>query len=144
MSDPERLAGCACGQLRVTCSGEPLQVSLCSCLACQRRTGSAFGVAAFFDRDRVQSDGESRLYRRAADPGSSVDFHFCPACGSTVYWEPSRKPGLVAVAVGCFADPSFPAPVKSVYEDHRHPWLALSLRRELPGAGAEPTRSRPE
>ena len=30
-------------------------------------------------------------------------------CGSTVYWEGTGFPGLVAVAIGTFADPDFPA-----------------------------------
>jgi len=36
--------------------------------------------------------------------------------GSTVLWEPSRKPETIAVAVGAFADPAFPPPSKVVYE----------------------------
>jgi hypothetical protein len=34
-------------------------------------------------------------------------------------------PDLVAVPVGAFADPSFPAPRISVYESRRHPWVQL-------------------
>ncbi len=39
-----REAACHCGQLRLEVTGEPQTVSICNCLACQRRTGSAFGV----------------------------------------------------------------------------------------------------
>ena len=42
-----RFAACVCGQLTASCSGDPAQVSLCHCLACQRRTGSTYGIAAF-------------------------------------------------------------------------------------------------
>ncbi len=52
--------------------------------------------------------------------------HFCPACGSTVYWEPEGLPGFVAVAVGAFADASFPPPTFSVYEARCHPWFDVS------------------
>jgi hypothetical protein len=41
-------ACCSCGQLQVTTTGEPVRISVCHCLACQRRTGSAFGVQARF------------------------------------------------------------------------------------------------
>jgi len=118
-----RTASCACGQLRVACDGEPDLVSLCHCLACQRRTGSAFGIAAFFRRALVTVEGAAKRYSRPSDSGHPVDFHFCPDCGSTVYWEPRRKPDHVAVGVGAFADPAFPAPSQAVYEDCRHPWL---------------------
>jgi hypothetical protein len=119
----KRTATCACGQLRVTCEGEPANVSLCHCLECQRRTGSTFGIAAFFPRQAVQTEGDFRSYRRKADSGFAVHFHFCPVCASTVFWEPERKPDAVAVAVGCFGDPKFPAPSQSVYNDRRHAWV---------------------
>ena len=45
-----RRAECACGQLSAVCSGEPMRVSVCHCLACKRRTGSAFSYNARFPR----------------------------------------------------------------------------------------------
>ncbi|SHF16402.1 Uncharacterized conserved protein [Kaistia soli DSM 19436] len=119
----ERMAACACGHLRVFCTDEPDKVSLCHCLACQRRTGSAFGIAAFFARDHVRVEGPSLSYERPSDSGFPVLLHFCPDCGSTVFWEPRRKADMIAVGVGSFADPAFPAPSQSVYAEFKHPWL---------------------
>lgn len=48
-----REAACQCGRLVIRCSGEPAAVSLCHCLDCQRRTGSVFGVGAFFAREQI-------------------------------------------------------------------------------------------
>lgn len=118
-----RTATCACFSLRVTCEGEPRKVSLCHCLACQRRTGSTYGIAAFFDRAAVRTEGPFRSYERASDSGFPVRFHFCPACGSTVFWEARRLPDAIAVAVGAFADPGFPPPAQAVHGQHRHPWV---------------------
>jgi hypothetical protein len=118
-----RIATCACGQLSVRCAGEPVSVSLCHCLECQKRTGSTYGVAAFFERSNVVTSGEVSDYSRQSDSGHAVLHHFCPRCGSTVFWEPARKPDVIAVAVGAFADPAFPAPSKSVYLEHRHHWM---------------------
>jgi hypothetical protein len=42
-----------------------------------------------------------------------------------VFYLPEMEPGLVAVAVGAFADPGFPPPTVSVYEERRHPWLVV-------------------
>jgi hypothetical protein len=119
----DRTASCACGQLRIACLGEPQKVSLCHCLDCQRRTGSTYGIAAFFPRERVRAEGRASRYERSSDSGHAVAFHFCPDCGSTVFWEPERKPEAIAVAVGSFADPSFPAPTQSVWSERRHPWV---------------------
>ncbi|TIW65491.1 MAG: aldehyde-activating protein, partial [Mesorhizobium sp.] len=52
-----RIASCACGQLQIRCQREPDIVSLCHCLDCQRRTGSPFGVAAFFDAATTEITG---------------------------------------------------------------------------------------
>ena len=51
-----RVAACHCGQLRLGVAGEPFAVSICNCLACQRRTGSAFGMQAGFSTDQVEND----------------------------------------------------------------------------------------
>jgi len=115
---PTRLATCVCGQLAASCSGDPAQVSLCHCLACQRRTGSTYGVAAFFPRENVIVAGDAKAYTRSSDSGYPVTFYFCPDCGSTVYWRPTRKR-----AVGAFADPGFPAPSQAVHAEHRHRWV---------------------
>lgn len=122
-----RTATCACGQLSVCCQAEPDSVSLCHCPACQKRTGSSYGVAAFFPRTEVQVEGDFKTFTRPSDSGHEVAFHFCPECGSTVFWEPRRKAEMIAVAVGAFADPSFPVPSKAVYEESRHPWVSISL-----------------
>ena len=54
-----------------------------------------------------------------------MTYHFCPTCGSTVYWENDGFPGYVTVAIGNFADPNFPAPTIAVWEETRHPWVFL-------------------
>ena len=80
---------------------------MCHCLDCQRRTGSLFGIAAFFERSAVKLvDDTSKIFTRNSVLGKLVTFHFCPECGSTVFWEPERMPKLIGVAVGAFGDPS--------------------------------------
>jgi hypothetical protein len=121
-----RHAACSCEQLRLTAEGEPIRVSICHCLACQRRTGSVFGVQARFDAEQVTSEGVSRQYVRVSDEGDSrATFHFCPDCGATVFYTSDGMPGFVAVPVGAFADPSFLAPTRSVWEERQHSWLQL-------------------
>jgi hypothetical protein len=120
----QRQAACSCGQLRVRLDGDPALVSSCHCLACQRRTGAVFGSTSFFLRHQVVSiEGEHRTWRRAADSGRFLTFHFCPTCGSTVFWEAEGTPDRLSVAVGAFADPSFPAPLRTVWTESKHGWL---------------------
>jgi hypothetical protein len=120
-----REASCSCGQLRLTVDGDPLRVTICHCLACQQRTGSAFSLNARFEASAVHAEGRHSEYRRRSDEGDERWFRFCPDCGTTVYYGFPDAPELVAVPVGCFADPSFPAPVLSVWEERKHGWVAV-------------------
>ena len=98
---------------------------MCHCLACQRRTGSAFGIQARFLRDRVHTEGRSTEYTRISDEGGHGTFHFCPDCGATVFYFIGGEDDVVAIPVGAFADPTFPAPTRSVYETRRHEWVSV-------------------
>jgi len=52
------------------------------------------------------------VFIRSSTSGRPVQFHFCPHCGSTVYWTgvgEDVSEGL-GIAAGCFTDPAFPAP----------------------------------
>ena len=123
-------ASCCCGQLRVVCEGPPMRVSLCHCLECQKRTGSLFGVAARYRIENVKFEGRAKSWSRRGDEGNLIEFHFCPECGSNVWWQIEAHPDIVAVAAGNFADPDFPMPMRSVYQHRRHPWLELPERIE--------------
>lgn len=120
-----RRAACSCGQLTLAAKGEPIRISVCHCLACQRRTGSVFGAQARFARDQVDIEGRSTPYVRVGDSGNRATFHFCPTCGSTVYYMLDGIPDAIAVPVGAFADPTFPAPKISIYEARRHAWAGV-------------------
>src|SRR6516164_6576508 len=120
-----RHAACSCGQLHLTIEGEPSRNAMCHCLACQRRTGAVISNQARFRNEQVTITGKSTAWERTAESGNVMTFHFCPTCGSTVFWENAGFPGLVSVAIGNFADPSFPAPTLAVWEESRHPWVDL-------------------
>lgn len=124
-SQDSRIARCSCGQLQAHVDGDPQRVSVCHCLACQRRTGGVFGAQARFPRAAVTLVGASTRYVRTGDAGSRSTFGFCPACGSTVYWTMDDDPGTFAIPVGAFADPSFPSPTVSVYEERMHTWVRM-------------------
>lgn len=120
-----RIASCSCGQLRIELRGEPRGVGLCHCLACQRRTGSVFAALAAFAGPYTVS-GSASEYVRTGDQGSRFRFRFCPVCGTNLFHtEEGREGASVAVAVGAFADRSFPPPTVSVYDCRRHPWVTL-------------------
>ena len=124
---PKREASCHCGQLRLEADGDPFVVSICHCIPCKRRTGSAFGMQAAFEPDQVEIVGRYSTYRRISDEADLKphDFHFCPECGSQVFYTEPDEPDLIVVSVGSFADPTFPPPTESGYDSRRFPWLAV-------------------
>lgn len=125
MSTPMRTASCSCGQLSAQVTGEPVRISVCHCLACQRRTGSVFGAQARFPSDSVTIAGTSTEYVRVGDGGTKCIFRFCPKCGATVYYTLEGFTDVIAIPVGAFADPKFPAPRYSVYEERMHSWIQV-------------------
>jgi hypothetical protein len=131
-----REAACHCGQLRLNVTGDPFSVSICNCLACQRRTGSAFGMQAGFKADQVEVAGRFHDFSRISDEADRKEavFHFCPECGSQVFYTEPTEPDLIVVSVGSFADPTFPPPTESGYDSRRHPWVGLpdSIQRYAP------------
>jgi len=128
-----RKASCNCGQLSVAYEGpDPERVSLCQCYECQKRTGTVLSVQTRIPREQVTIEGQSTTWSFPVEGGEPVTFrscdsggatyHFCPDCGSTVYWDISVAPDVIGVAVGTFADPTFPPPMISGFEAYGHPW----------------------
>src|SRR5262245_47228044 len=122
-----RTASCACGALRVTAVGAPEVVNACSCLNCQKRSGSAFSYTAFFRNDAIRIEGEARPYRETRAAGRWHEVHFCVRCGVGGVSRLEVFPHLTGVAVGCFADPSFDAPSGFYWGSRRLPWLPAPL-----------------
>ena len=129
---PIRTASCSCGQLTAKVTGEPVRISICHCLACQRRTGSPFAEQARFPREDVTVSGTSTEFIRVGDEGPGAKFHFCPKCGTTVYYEllDPEMSAFLAIPVGAFADPAFPTPRVSVYEGRKHKWVIVPPEAE--------------
>jgi hypothetical protein len=121
-----RRAECSCGQLSATCSGEPYRIAVCHCLACKRKTGSAFGFGAWFRESDIVISGRANEFVRIGDDGGHIANGFCPNCGVTVFWRIDTLPGVIAVSAGAFTDLAFPPPTVSVYhESRRYPWVEI-------------------
>ena len=120
-----REAHCGCGSLRIETEGEPTFVIMCHCEACQRRTGAPYGVGAYFEVGQTRISGDTNSYSRPTDGGRTLTNHFCPTCGTTVYWTTELFPKLVGIAVGCFTDPDFPPPQRSVFTKRKHAWMTV-------------------
>jgi hypothetical protein len=121
----ERLASCRCGQLTAVAEGEPVRISVCHCLACQKRTGSVFSAQARWPAECVRIEGRASSWTRTADSGQTTTYHFCPDCGSTVHYGGGNYPDLVAIPLGAFDDPYFAGIDYSVWERRKHDWVEI-------------------
>lgn len=126
MAEVERTASCSCGALQITLRGEPRRTYLCSCLDCQRCTGSAFAYRAIFSDDAVAARrGTPKTWRRTSASNRWLEQAFCSDCGSVLYMTAQALPGALSISVGCFADPDFAPPIAAHWPDRRHAWLKL-------------------
>ncbi len=133
-----RIALCCCGSLRAETIGEPALVAACHCLECQRRTGSPVGVSAYFAKQQVRTEGTSKVYVRGSDSGRKIEFHFCPTCGATLFWNAEFVPELLGIAFGAFAEGSMPPPSVSLWEATWH--CRVTFGRELDRFGRQVER----
>ena len=116
---------CLCGVVTVHLASQPAAVNMCHCASCQRRSGSPFGMALWLMEADVTISGETRAFTHLSDKGRDITNRFCPAGGSTISFTTARNRGLIAIPAGLFADPETPPPLRSVFEERRHPWVAV-------------------
>ena len=120
-------ATCACGQASITVNAQPKMLGVCHCTNCKRRTGSAFGISAYFDQSAVvQQRGMTNVYAfHQQAQNQDQERHFCPRCGTTLFWYVSGLASKVGIAGGCFAEQGLAEPDSSFSDGKREPWVTL-------------------
>ena len=119
--------GCLCGTVRYRVVGNPNLAGVCHCRFCQRRTGSAFGVSAYFDEAAVQiTSGVLKTYEYRSDESNRwLKAEFCPTCGTTVTWTAEVYPGARGIAGGTFDDPSWIKPQFHAWTRSAQRWVVF-------------------
>jgi hypothetical protein len=122
-----RTAQCACGIASITVSQAPSIYGVCHCTNCKRRTGSAFGISAYFKRsDVVRTVGQTTTYSfHHQAQNHDQERHFCSRCGTTLYWYNSALPELIGIAAGCFGEDLPGEPKLSVTHSKKYAWVTL-------------------
>lgn len=131
----ERTASCACRRASVTVSGEPASLAVCHCTNCRRRTGSAFGVSAYFPRAAVSqvTGALSKFAFHHKEQNHDQERYFCSTCGTTLYWHISSMPKLVGIAGGCFTEQPLSEPAHSYSHSQRLPWVNIPSNWQCTG-----------
>ena len=123
-------AKCSCGSLRVEMPGPTDAVVACHCRDCQHRSGSPFGVGAYYETSSLKFYGEPRKYERDTATGGTFTTWFCPTCGTSLYWQAGKHPTMTGVAIGCIESTHFPPPIRSVWEQSKHHWVEIGTALE--------------
>ena len=123
----QRVAQCCCKKSSISVSGSPEIHTICHCDNCKQRTGSAFGISAYFKIDNIIEKTENlNVYRlHHEEKNHDQERHFCSVCGTTLYWTISSMPNLIGIAGGCFTDQPLPIPGFSANNASQYSWVSL-------------------
>ena len=114
---------CACGAASMAVTGPVLSMLLCSCLDCQKATGTGHSAVALVPASALSVKGAHKSYARTADSGAIFTRHFCSECGTPLYGESSRAATLRMIPVGFFAGASdWFAPAQLIFARSQQGW----------------------
>ncbi|VAW73870.1 hypothetical protein MNBD_GAMMA10-2958 [hydrothermal vent metagenome] len=126
-----RTATCCCEQATIKVEGDPKLHAVCHCSNCKKRTGSAFGVSAYFmDTQVISKGGDTEIYE-INNEETQQKRYFCKHCGSTLYWKITKFdaiPGIevmTGIAGGSFEEDSLPEPTMSASNKQKCTWVDL-------------------
>lgn len=126
-----RTATCCCGQSTIEVEGEPKIHLVCNCNDCKKRTGSAFGISAYFSDSQIKSRNENTDTYEINNDETEQQRYFCKSCGTTLYWKISRFPNIpgisemTGIAGGCFSENPLSEPALSASNENKCAWLDL-------------------
>jgi hypothetical protein len=114
---------------------------VCHCNACKKRTGSAYGISVAAAADAVETfTGAITTFTRVGDSGQTVDYDFCPSCGTTVRWRVGRMPNRIVFAGGALDDATQLQICGEIYTADALPWARFRCELSCSGAPDEEFR----
>ncbi len=118
--------GCQCGGIRYEVTGAAGQVVVCHCTACQRQSGSAFGMTLVVAEENFRlTRGTLKTYASKSDAGRDKLGAFCPDCGARIYHKLEWRPGSVSVKPGTLDDTSMLKPDLHIWTASKQPWVTI-------------------
>lgn len=122
----QKKAECCCGRCVVKVNADAVIHGICHCNNCKKRTGSAFGISAYFKAADVEFlTGDYHQYSLENEQGKQQRY-FCKSCGTTLYWKAEIFNDLMGIAAGCFVEKPLSTPVFSSMNDNQCHWLTLA------------------
>lgn len=132
----KRKAQCCCGSCEIEVFDEPILYGICNCNNCKKRTGSAFGLSAYFDKKQFSILSETSMSYQLENEQGKQNRHFCKNCGTTLFWYADVFKDFVGVAGGCFVERPLPAPSFISMNENQCGWLSFDSNIKI-GFGLE-------
>ncbi len=125
--------GCYCSAVRYRVLSTPMFAGVCHCTSCQRLSGSAFMIPAYFAEQDVEiTRGVLKTYEFRSDESHRwVKTEFCPTCGTLVTWTAEVAPGGRGIAGGTFDDPNWLKLEKHGWTRSAQHWVVFPADVEL-------------
>ena len=118
--------GCQCGNIRYEVVGTPKQLVACHCTACQRQSGSAFGMTMLVNEaDFRLIQGELKTFSSKSAAGRAKLGAFCPECGTRIYHKPEWRKGTVSVKPGTLDDTRWLKPDMHLWTSSKQSWVTI-------------------
>ncbi|NRB37133.1 MAG: GFA family protein [Pseudomonadales bacterium] len=108
--------GCLCGEVRYSCSEQPMSQFICHCTECQKITGSPVSPGFMVNKSDVKVTGNYSEHKIAAASGREMLRKFCSICGSRVFEESLGMADIYMFNAGSLDD-------QSVFEPEVHYWV---------------------
>ncbi len=129
---------CACGQVTVTVTAEPVVVRQCWCRQCQQVAGGGATHNAMFPTDSLDLRGETRLHSYVAASGSTLTQEFCPQCGTPVLAHSDARPQFRTLRLGLLDPGHGLRPALAIWTDDAPEWAVIDPALEQHGRQPPP------
>jgi len=120
--------GFTCRHVRYRLNGRPLIVHACHCTWCQRETGTAHGLNALYEAERVEHiAAEPEIIVTPSVSGKGQRIARCPNC-KVALWSnyPQAGSAVRFVRVGTMDDPGAYPPDIHIFTSTKLPWVTIA------------------
>lgn len=115
---------CSCGLVKFTLNTAKHSTINCHCRTCRKLNGGAFSTyVAVAQDDFTLREGGDELSRYVVT--DNVDKYFCRVCGTPIYNQNKKYPGLMIVPVGALDHPEDFKPTDNIFCESKLPWVPL-------------------
>jgi hypothetical protein len=134
---------CACGQVSVTISAEPVATRQCWCRQCQQLSGGGPTHNAMFEAAALALTGRTAGNSYVAASGNTLTHEFCPECGTPVLGRSSARPQFRTIRIGLLDPDHGLAPTMAIWTEDAPNWAlidpALERHERQPPAPVQKT-----